>query len=182
MAKTPASSCTCACGGAFHSGGGSGRGSGTAREGFREVVDKTTAFFRKPLVRSLLARALIFGLTAINPVLGSAVNSAYTDSSYINAGIGLWKTYQEWASKKEEAYKVSRTNTAEDIAGYATAPYAEEGANRLTEEADKSGLLNDLSERTKIAKPILREMLKGTSEQAISDKFSEFAGFIVSKL
>ena len=140
------------------------------------------AFFRKPAVRSLLVRALLIGLTAINPALGGVANLSYTSYSYGRTGKELWDGYQEWKNKKIAESKQSVGSAAGDLTRYATASYAGEGAGYIVDKAEKAGVIDEIHQKTNIGKPVIREMLKGTSSQAISNKFSNLAGFVVSKL
>ncbi len=166
------------CRGSGH--GGPRTGSpGATRE---SILDKVAIFFKKPAVRSILLRALVIGLTMSNPAAGYAANLALSGYNYAGTAKELWNWYQEWKNGKKEKAKQSLRAVAEDVAGYETSEYADEGAEYMVEKAEGSGMINQVSEAIGVGKPAIREMLKGTISQAISDKFAQFAGFVVTRL
>lgn len=117
-------------------------------------VDRISGFLNNPVVKPILIRALLTGLTVVNPAVGGAANLAYTSYSYYKTGRTMWTAYQSWENQRIHASKESAQSVAGDITGYATSSYADQGARYMVNEAEKGGIIKEITQKTNIEEPV----------------------------
>lgn len=144
-------------------------------------VDKITNYLNGSVAKPILIRALLTGLTIANPTIGGGLTLLYTSYSYYKTGKSMWSAYNEWEEKRKTASKRSIQSASGDVAGYATGSYGDEGANYIVKKAQENGIIQTLSKETKIDERVITDMLRGTSSEAINDRFSDLANFGVGK-
>jgi hypothetical protein len=115
-------------------------------------------------------------LTALPSPIGAVAIPAYTAYSYSKLGLGLFNACKKVLSGRDNDNRALK-EIASDAEESLTGPVADEVASKVVNAAQASGSLKDIADKTKVPEVVFAEMLKGSTNSALTSALdlSEFA-------
>jgi hypothetical protein len=183
-ATSPPSACRCSCRGAYHGAG--------YRRHYPRYQDRTIVFqplstpsqhhevsvndYFRSVGKAALTSAVVYGLSAASPPLGTVLIPAYTAYNYSSLGYGLLKAYREGKASPSSIQVVSRS-----IGEVAAQDSADVVASAIINNASRSGLFKEIATRTGIKEVVISEMMRASTSSALSTGGGELAKFAITK-
>lgn len=131
-----------------------------------------TNIILKSITSGLVEGAVIYGVSAVFPPVGSILIPSYEFYDYAKAGVAIFNIINQLSQSKPgkgTVRKRSIINLAESIADIASSPHAEKTAKTIVDSIKDKEFISNISKRTGVEKEIYSNMLFGSISNGISN-------------